>query len=68
MLLAELQRANQGLTERVAELETRLGQSPLNSSKPPSSEGFAPPRQSPGNTPSANRPPPKPAEQLLNDY
>lgn len=43
LLVAELQRANKVLTERVAELETRLGQSPRNSSKPPSSEGYEKP-------------------------
>ena len=41
--MAELQRANKVLTERVAELEARLGQSPRNSSKPPSSEGYEKP-------------------------
>ena len=43
LLVAELQRANKVLTERVAELEARLGQSPRNSSKPPSSEGYEKP-------------------------
>ena len=43
LLVAELQRANKALADRVAELETRLGQSPRNSSKPPSSEGYEKP-------------------------
>ena len=40
---ARQERVNQVLTERVAELEARLGQSPRNSSKPPSSEGYEKP-------------------------
>ena len=43
LLVGELARANKVLTERVAELEARLGQSPRNSSKPPSSEGYEKP-------------------------
>ena len=39
-LVAELTEMNRVLTGRVAELEARLGQSPRNSHKPPSSEGY----------------------------
>ncbi|WP_125613107.1 IS66 family transposase [Specibacter cremeus] len=41
--VARQERANQVLAERVAELEARLGQSPRNSSRPPSSEGYEKP-------------------------
>ncbi|WP_427019222.1 IS66 family transposase (plasmid) [Pseudarthrobacter sp. P1] len=41
--VAELQRLNQALMERVAVLESRLGQAPRNSHKPPGSEGYEKP-------------------------
>lgn len=37
----------EALQARIADLEARLGQNPRNSSRPPSSEGYAEPR-SPG--------------------
>jgi transposase len=43
VLVAELQKMNRALTERVAELEARVGQSPRNSHKPPGSEGYEKP-------------------------
>lgn len=43
LLVVELGEANRVLTERVAELERRLGQTPRNSHKPPSSEGYEKP-------------------------
>lgn len=41
--VAEMQRLNQSLTERVGQLEARLGQDPRNSHKPPASEGYEKP-------------------------
>ncbi len=43
VLVVELTEANTRLVERVAELEQRLAQNPRNSSRPPSSEGYAKP-------------------------
>ena len=42
-LVVELRAVNARLVERVAELERRLGANPRNSSRPPSSEGYAKP-------------------------
>jgi len=42
-LVAELSEMNRVLTERVAELEARLGQTPRNSHRPPSSQGYEKP-------------------------
>ena len=42
-LVGELRRANHALTERVSLLEARVGKNSRNSSKPPSSDGYAKP-------------------------
>lgn len=42
-LVGELRQANQALTERVSQLEARLGKNSQNSSKPPSSDAFTKP-------------------------
>ena len=39
-LVAELRDLNHALPERVLEMEARLGQTPRNSHKPPSSDGI----------------------------
>lgn len=43
VLVTDFTETNRVLTERVLELEARLGQSPRNSHKPPSSEGYEKP-------------------------
>ena len=55
-VIEALRETNTGLTARVAELEARLGQNSRNSSRPPSSDGYAKPAPKPRPRCSGRRP------------
>lgn len=61
-MVVELREANQALTQRIAQLETRLGKNSQNSSKPPSSDAFVKPAPRSLRKKSGRRPGKQPGE------